>query len=474
MPNLLFITTDQQRFDTLPCYGLDFIETPALDRLARERVVFENAIVPAPLCVPCRAALLTGQYPSTTGIGGGANLSIAPTWPGLVGVNGRRTAAIGKMHFNPWDDPGGFQERIIAEDKRHVYLPDDHVQFLRANGMERFHPTEKPRYFENLGASVTPREKRFHIDAFVGDRAAGWLEKNGRDSFAAWVSFPGPHDPYDPPEEMAERYYDAPIPEPIRPPTPDELAKRPPTQGQGFNRTHSAMYRYDLTRATPDQIRLWRAHYYANITLIDEGIGKILSALESVGTLDDTLIVFTSDHGDALGDHGLCLKSFFYDCMVHVPLILRGPDVPEGRRSASLVSLLDLIPLFYRTCGVEPPDTLQGTDISTLLHDPDATLREIVFSENRGRAMALTDRHKYAHYADGSAELYDLEADPQELTNLAGSPDHADTECRLRGHLLEHWLGNHPYQARALSAPPNPIRAAVEAEFRAQRGSNPE
>jgi arylsulfatase A-like enzyme len=178
--NLLFITTDQQRWDSLPCYGLDFMQTPALDRLAGDGLVFENCIVPAPLCVPCRAAILSGQYPSTTGVLGNGHWlpDAVPTWPSRLGEAGRRTAAIGKMHFNPWDDMGGFQERIIAEDKRHFYLPDDHVKFLQAHGMERFHATAKPGYFETLQASVTPRPKKFHIDGFVGDRAADWLAQN--------------------------------------------------------------------------------------------------------------------------------------------------------------------------------------------------------------------------------------------------------------------------------------------------------
>ena len=321
--NLLLITSDQQRWDSLPCYGLDFVQAPALNRLAAEGLVFENGIVPAPLCVPCRAAILSGQYPSTIGaLGNGSALGNVPTWPSLLGTDGRRTAAIGKMHYNPWDEMGGFHERIIAEDKRHFYLPDDHVKFLKSHGMERMHPVEKPGYFENLGASVTPRPKKFHIDAFVGDQAAEWIGKNGRDPFAVWVSFPGPHDPYDPPEEMAELYYDAPIPEPVG--FPNEPGK-PAAQQGGKDRLFAAVYQYDLTHATPEHYRRWRAHYYANITLIDEGIGKMLEALEAAGVLDDTLIIFTSDHGDSLGDHGMPFKSFFYDAMVHVPLIVRGP-----------------------------------------------------------------------------------------------------------------------------------------------------
>ena len=470
--NLLFITTDQQRWDSLPCYGLDFIQTPAIDRLAAEGTVFENCIVPAPVCVPCRASLLSGQYPTTTGVLSNLHWLAegTPIWSSLLGQADRRTAAIGKMHFYPWDELGGFQERITAEDKRHIYLPDDHVKFLQSNGMERFHPVDKPGYFEHLGASVTPRPERFHIDAFVGDQAASWIENSGDDPFAVWVSFPGPHDPYDPPEDMADMYYDAPIPEPIG--SPEELANKPPAQrGRNKSSVNSSMYRIDLSTATSDHYRRWRAHYYANITLIDRGIGKIIAALESRNILDETLIVFTSDHGDALGDHGLSYKSFFYESMVHVPLIIRGPGAPVNERCGSLVSSIDLVPLFYRTCGVEPPDTLQGEDISVLLENTNGILRDRVFCENMGRSMVQTSSYKYAHYDDGSAELYDLEDDPDEIINFAGEPDYKDVAGHMKSLLLEHTLNNARYHARAVSRPQNPLRIALEKEFSKKRDS---
>src|SRR5262245_52505376 len=141
--NLLFITTDQQRWDSLPCYGLDFVHTPHLDRLAAEGIVFEQAYTPAPICVPMRAAMMSGQWPAATGVLGNNHWlrPDVPTWPERVAGAGYRTAAIGKMHFHPWDARYGFLERISAEDKRHTYLPDDFSKFLRAFGHERVHPT---------------------------------------------------------------------------------------------------------------------------------------------------------------------------------------------------------------------------------------------------------------------------------------------------------------------------------------------
>ena len=134
----------------------------------------------------------------------------------------------------------------------------------------------------------------------------------------------------------------------------------------------SPLYQLDLSQATAEHYRRWRAHYYANISLIDEGIGKILGALEESGALERTLIVFTSDHGDALGDHGLAYKSAFYEPIAHIPLLVRGPGVTPGGRCPALISTLDLVPLFYRTCGLEPPPVVQGVDPTPLLRDPSA------------------------------------------------------------------------------------------------------
>ena len=462
--NLLFITADQQRWDSLPCYGLDFIHTPNIDRLAREGMVFERCYVPAPLCVPTRAALMCGQWPTATGVLGNLHWLDAgkrPEWPQALTDAGFATIAVGKMHFFPWDARNGFQERISAEDKRHTYLPDDFSKFLQAYGHTRAHPTQNPGYFDTLNASVTPLPKRFHVDGFIGDQAAGWLAANGREPFAAWVSFAGPHDPYDPPEEIAGMYYDAPIPVPVG--SRAELANKPRTQQQaGTENMANSMYRMNPAEATPEQHRMWRAHYYANISLIDEGVGKMLDALEANGALDETLIVYTADHGDALGDHGLPYKGFYYESMAHVPLIVRGPGVAGGTRCAPLVSSLDYVPLFYSACGLEPPESLQGRSIAPLLADPEVSHRDIVFSENLGSQMVRDDRYKYAHYATGESELYDLATDPDEVENLAGSRAHREVISHLRSLLVEHNLQNHTYQSAAVARSHEPFRVKQE------------
>jgi arylsulfatase len=468
--NVLLITTDQQRWDSLPSYGRPWVRAPNIERLAREGVVFEQCYTPSPVCVPARACLIGGQWPSTTGVLGN-NHGLPddfPTWPKLLSAAGVRTAAIGKMHFYPWDARNGFEERVSAEDKRHTYLPDDFVKFLRQHGHERVHPTANPGYFESLGAPVTPLERRFHVDGFIGDQAAAWIERNGPQRFAAWVSFAGPHDPYDPPEEMASLYEGAPVPEPIG--SRAELETKPRAQRvAGQEALANSMFRIDPTRATREQVMRWRRHYFANISLIDEGVGKILAALEASGQLERTLIVFSSDHGDALGDHGLPYKSFFYDSMARVPLIARGPGVAAGGRCRSLVSLLDLVPTIYAAAGVPPPPTLEGRDLTPLLADPAGAVRDLVFSEIVGRAMVRDERFKYAHYVEGDAELYDLVADPTEERNLAADPAYAAEVARMRGRLVEHALRTFPQRAARVERPQEPARLRLEDAYGRER-----
>jgi iduronate 2-sulfatase len=183
------------------------------------------------------------------------------------------------------------------------------------------------------------------------------------------------------------------------------------------------------------------------------------------------MIIFTSDHGDALGDHGLAFKSFYYESMAHVPLIIRGPGVAAGRRCAALVSTLDLVPLFYHTCGVTPPTTLESADITPLLADPAGTIRDLVFCENLGTTMVRDERYKYAHYANGDCELYDLVTDPTEEQNLASDPAHQATVLRMRAHILDHTLRTHEQRAKKVERAKEPARARLDAEYQRRQGA---
>lgn len=441
--NILFITTDQQRRDSLPCYGLPFMRTPAIDRLAAGGVVFDNAIAAAPICQPCRAAFITGQYPHVNGVANNFRW-IRPGTPTLAHAfhnAGWQTAAIGKMHFHPWDNPEGFQHRVSAEDKRHFFRPDDHAQFLRRHGYERRHPAYENGYEENLGAIVSPLPKELHIDSFIGMEAVSYLERVGEEPFFCWVSFNSPHDPYDPPAEMADMYRDAPVPEPIG--GLDELQQKPAYQRRilDFFRDNS-LYFTDYRRATAGVLRRMREYYLASVSLVDEQIGRILAILDRRGLTQNTLIVFSSDHGDHLGDHGLPYKGTFYESSLGVPLIVSGPGVSSGARCRSMVDWVDLHRTFLCFAGIEPPAHVQGCDVGELFSDPHAPGREVGFSELPGKVMACDGNHKLVLCDDEHGELYDLHEHPLEVHNRFHDPAYAEPKQRLTRMIIGHVLGH--------------------------------
>jgi len=448
--NILFITTDQQRRDSLSCYGLEFMQTPALHRLAEEGCVFDQCCSAAPVCEPVRASFLLGQYPHVHGVVDNFRWIRpgSPTIPRLFGAAGWNTAAIGKMHFYPWDNTEGFADRVIAEDKRHIHRRDHWTLFLEEHGYSRDHPAMVPGYRDDLGAIVSPLPEEMHIDSFIGDQAVRWIQERAEDPFFAWVSFNSPHDPYDPPASLAHLYEDAPIPEPVG--SAEELSGKPPYQ-RAITRfyTDHPLYLTDYTRMSTRQIRRMRERYLATVTLVDRQVGRILQALESRGLLDSTLVVFSSDHGDHLGDHGLPFKLTFYESSLMVPLIARGPGVARGTRSSAFVSWLDLHATFLAAAGIERPDHAQGREIPALLAAPEGTgdseetdEPQEAYSELIGRTMVKTRTHKLVLCDDGSGELYDMAEEPLEVRNHFTDPAYRDIREDLTGRILRHALAH--------------------------------
>jgi arylsulfatase len=469
---VLFITADQQRSDSMSAYGLGFVRTPNLDRLAREGVVFDRAFVPAPLCQPTRAALLTGLSPTAHGVLNNHVWFSPPVraWVPDVTAAGYRTAAIGKMHFYPWDDPHGFADRVSAEDKRHYYRRDDYTLWLESQGYERLHPPSIPGYYEGMGAMPSTLPAELHIDSYIGTQGAEWLRRNAREPFFAWVSFNSPHDPYDPPAELADLYLDAPIPAPVG--SAADLESRPAVQRRAHRGTlENPLFDIDYRDLTPAAIRRIRAFYYASITHVDNQVGKCLAALEEAGVLDDTLVIYSTDHGDALGDHGLIFKNFFYESMVRVPLIARGPSVARGARCGALVDTTDIAATILTHLGRSLPPICQSRPLQPLLEDPSRPHRRAVFSYVEDRAMVRTDRWKLARYGDGDGELYDLDDDPEELRNLYGESAHAATRAELLDLLVDETLATNGLRAELNRCPPDPDRARAFEEIRQSRGS---
>lgn len=434
-PNILFLLPDQLRPDFLGCYGADFLRTPAIDALAEHGTRYETAISPAPICVPARASMLTGQHSTATGVMD--NLFwLRPdhgamgvrTWAETLTAEGYATAAIGKMHFYPWDTAEGFETRIIAEDKRHIHIRDDYDDALRAAGLHKVHGRDQAGYVANRGASLSDLPDALQVDRWVANRAADWIAAAGPGPWAAMVGFPGPHCPYDPPAAALERIDPTALPRPLpRDPLWDPLhAKFLATYRRGW-----ADMDYDgLTEA--EAIRI-RHHYAALVERLDADVATIMAALAASGALENTVVVFASDHGDYLGDYGMVGKTWFHEPAIRVPLIVTDFSAPAAPATvAAPVSLLDLPPTFLSLADAKPGHVMHGVPLGDTVSD------RVICGVTTGGMMARDARWKLVRYDGGPEVLHDLSADPFETSNLID--DAPEVRARLEGALTRALL----------------------------------
>jgi len=441
-PNIILIMTDQQRADTIGALGAPWMQTPQLDRLAREGVAFTECFVTSPVCVGARASLFTGKYPHGCQVFSNFQ-PWEPTWVRTLADTGYHCVNIGKMHINPYDAPGGFHQRFIVENKdrplfleerdRAIYDEWDkalHARKLVKPSRYNRHAADPEGYKQAVGAFTWHLDPDMHPDNFVGDTACWWIgDRQNRDPLFLQIGFPGPHPPYDPVPEALAAYADADIPVPIV--GAAELRAQPPAQQRlrenmiEFN-FDSIAWRDDVTPA--DLLRM-RRHYAANVSMIDRQVGRILHALDARGYLDNALVIFTSDHADALGDHGHVQKWTMYDTVVRVPLIFWSRNL--GLRPAQrdeLVQMFDIAPTILEAAGVAVPDDFEARSLrGALTADPDHRPREAVYAElardhiQTGSDFILMRRDRerkivlYLDQAEG--ELYDLRDDPAETRN---------------------------------------------------------
>lgn len=438
-PNILFILPDQQRPDSLGCYGSGTAITPTLDELSATGVTFENCYVQNPLCCPSRYSVATGRYPHSHGVV--ANW-YAPR-PGevsfghLLGRAGYRTAAIGKMHFTPWHDNFGFDGRIIAEAKFHGDCPDDYSRFLASHGYrrDRLYDTSSPEYIRRLTTLTSALPQELHIDSFVGNSVCEYLRRTDG-PFFAFASFLSPHNPYDPPVPYDHLFDDAELPP--RNMGQHEIHEKPREAYDYINTRLNWPFTSDAIseEQRQDMVR----GYYGLNTLIDDWMGKILDTLKAQGLYDDTVIIYASDHGDLLGDHGLFYKQCFYEQSVKVPLIVHWPKRFPPRRVTEPVELMDLFATICELAGVDPGNANQSTSLIPILEDePNRLPREAVFSENYFGRMVRWRDYKMVYYPGRPyGELYDLAEDPQEQANLWTSME-GSAEKRAMKDLLLEW-----------------------------------
>jgi len=451
-PNIVLVITDQQRFDTIAAQGHPHMVTPNLDRLVREGVSFSRMFVTAPSCAPSRASLFTGLYPHQTGV----LRNEQPwrwSWVESLAEAGYRCVNVGKMHTYPWEHPFGFHERHVVEnkDRAHVNVPyvlDNWDMALYARGFEK--PSRKTwarraDYRERLGAFAWELPADLHPDNFVGDLACHWLDiYPGREPFFLEIGLPGPHPPYDPTEDALALYEDRDLPEPIferadidaQPQVLKDL-RREHTEDD-----HDAVVH--LFDPTPEQMRRQRQHYFANVTMIDAQVGDLLAALERRGVLDDTLVIFTSDHGDCLNDHGHSQKWTMYEQSVRVPAVVWGRHLEPSTVDA-LCSWMDFGPTILEMAGLVPPDWMQARSLVPLL-EGGGEGRPRVFAEHardmilKGTAcmsMVRDRRWKLVHFVDSpEGQLFDLDADPREVRNLWNDPAHAERRREMVEEIL--------------------------------------
>ncbi len=451
-PNLIFIMPDQLRFDFLSCYGASFIQTPHIDSLASRGVIYSHAYSEHPVCVPARVSLMTGQHAIKTGVLDNG-LFLRPdyracglqTWPEMLSANGYYTAAIGKMHFYPWDLRLGFQYRSIAEDKRWLYIRDDYYHYLKAHGERRYHGNEHEGYFEHKGAIINRLPWELSVDHFVGLEACRFIREHGNEGpFAMMVGFPGPHCPYDPTPEYA--YFkpeDMPLPVPDAGDTPIVRQRNV----EGNKRPWNGV---DYSEFTLEQKLKIRAHYAGLVKAIDDEVGQILAILREQNLLENTLIIFSSDHGDYLGDHNLIGKGHYFESSPHVPMVVWAPWMQGQNTCDELVTLTDVTAtlLHFGGCGV--PAHMDARPLPAL-GIAGAMPRDHIVGALNGGWMYMDDTWRLHKYATGETLLFNLSTDPQEQHNLVRDPQYVDVALRLDAALTRevmHMMAEANYDRR--------------------------
>lgn len=456
-PNILWICTDQQRYDTLGCYGNEFVETPTLDALAESGVQFERCYSQNPVCTPSRASFLTGRYPRTTRCRqNGQSIPEDETLvTKLLADQGYTCGLAGKLHISPCNPDKGdgnpMMERRIddgyvdfnwSHDTGKGWTTNEYHRWLRAKG-EKYERTP----VEGTVHIHTSVPAEHHQTTWCAEQTIDFIETHA-DADRPWlysVNPFDPHHPFDPPLEHLERYLDdldeIPLPNYVE----GELDNKPRYQQQDHE---SGAYGgnagppYD--ELSDREHRLFRAAYWAMVDLIDDQVARILETLDRTNQKEDTIVIFTSDHGEMLGDHGIYLKGpYFYEPAIRVPLIISQPGtIGRKQPETSLIELSDLAPTILDAVGVTQPASIQTESFWSLLTDDgNYNPRESVYSEfyNSMRdhenseleylTMVRTDRCKLvkAHRLE-EGELYDLKEDPDENINQWDNPEYAEVK----------------------------------------------
>ena len=449
-PNIVLFFPDQHRGDAMGCDGNPIVQTPNLDRLADSGVLFERCYTSSPLCMPARASLITGQPVNAHGVWGN-NLTEAdrrgPSHVRCIRDAGYRTAIIGKTHLYPnhrndghtrehahklrdW----GYQDihelrDVVPSERCSCYYADflaergrlgvyqDYTRLWWTGAFRGAQPWEDP-------PSPLPTDE--HIDVYCASQAASWIRDDpGGRPFYLQVCFTGPHTPFDAPPDFRSLYMPEEVPLPIL------AAPENPVSPQVAEMLKSAR----LDGMTEIHARMMVSHYYAKVTLIDHGVGMVLDALTDKGILDDTWVIYTSDHGEMLGDHRLKQKKVFYEGAARIPLIVRPPGGTSGRRTKQLTDHVDICASLTEAAGAGAVGESPGRSFVTGAEvvDDDSGKRYVWSEVESYYSMARDERYKMT--VDSATrrpvELYDMQEDPRELRNLVVESGHRTVRDRF-------------------------------------------
>ncbi len=472
-PNILLVITDQQRTDTLGFRDKTPCQTPNIDRLAHEGISFDNALCSSPLCLPARASVFTGKYPHQVNMMQNSDtLQEPPVLTDRLRAQGYHTAYAGKWHLEPPGQPKAFRgkEKELGLDRVHGGEPApkgqrvidrwfdiaegqgsyDYSVWCEENGLPDGWTVSDPDVRTHRKPSMSipkPKRQEMHpdhtYDAWVTDIALRVLRERPKDDpFFLVTSYFGPHPPFLIPEPYFSMYEAADIPE-------------PPNFGPQPNkpRANTASYYHQLWKDYGETWEPWKdsmAVYWGYCSMMDMLFGRLLSALEDEGVLDNTLVIFISDHGEMLGSHGLWHKMMPYEEAIRVPLLMRFPEmITPGLRSPANVSLVDLPSTILSLVGDEIPDDMMGRDLSLAFESGREFQTDAYrFSEHKPLGTwhntvewrLVTDNHfKYVWNYEDQDELYNLQSDPYELVNLIDNPDYANN-LKTRRTRLDDWM----------------------------------
>jgi arylsulfatase len=444
-PNVLLIMTDQQRWDTLGCYGNRKIETANLDWLAAEGTVFESAYTCTPSCIPARASMMTGMDPWNTGIlgmgrGQGRMCLLENTLPEQLAKAGYHTQGVGKMHFQPQRTLFGFHHTVLDESGRESDpgFVSDYRRWFERNKTGDYGFNDHGIDWNSWMSRPYHAPEFLHPTNWTVNESIQFLKnRDPIKPFFLKMSFARPHSPYDAPAFYYDMYDKKEIPKP-------------------YIGDWSAMHNVDTDAAKPDawrgkrrdeEIRRARIGYYGNIHHIDLQIGRMLFYLKKTRQFDNTLILFTSDHGDMMGDHHLWRKTYAYEGSAHIPLIVKLPKTIEGtmvKRSDSPVCLQDIMPTILDISEVPIPTSVDGRSLLPLIKGEETSWREFVHGEHstnyseEQEMQYLTDgRWKYIWFPRvGTEQMFDMKADPGECVDLAGDNNYSFELERWRSRIV--------------------------------------